>query len=178
MTTEQLAHAIRAACPIIGATQVIVVGSQAIHGAFPDPSPYLQQSMEVDMLPANDKSNIEQLNSIGENSPFHKAHGFYVDPVAPSELKLPLGWQDRLIPFYPQDANGFTGLCLHPTDLAAAKLAAFREKDRDYVRVLVTEGYVRADDLVERIGDLPLDEAGKVRRQAWVQLTARTPTDR
>jgi hypothetical protein len=36
MRRDQLEHAIRAACQITGQTEVIVVGSQTILGAYPE----------------------------------------------------------------------------------------------------------------------------------------------
>ena len=37
MTRDQLEHAIRAACDVAEDTELIVFGSQAILGTFPDP---------------------------------------------------------------------------------------------------------------------------------------------
>jgi hypothetical protein len=53
MRRDQLEHAIRAACQIIGHSAVIVVGSQAILGTFrEDELPAdATMSLEVDVLP-------------------------------------------------------------------------------------------------------------------------------
>ena len=49
MTFEQLEHAIRAACAVSEDSEVIVFGSQAILGGFPEAHHDLRQSMEADV---------------------------------------------------------------------------------------------------------------------------------
>ena len=49
MTRDQLEHAIRAACDVASDTEVIVFGSQAILGNYPDAPESLRTSIEVDM---------------------------------------------------------------------------------------------------------------------------------
>jgi len=51
MTFDQLQHAIRAACGVAEDTEVIVFGSQAILGSFPNAHHELRQSMEADVVP-------------------------------------------------------------------------------------------------------------------------------
>ena len=52
MRRDQLEHAIRAACQIIDADEVIVVGSQAIFGSLSEDQlpPEATMSLEVDIL--------------------------------------------------------------------------------------------------------------------------------
>jgi hypothetical protein len=53
MRRDQLEHAIRTACQFIGATEVIVVGSQSILGTYREeqlPSA-ATMSIEIDVLP-------------------------------------------------------------------------------------------------------------------------------
>jgi hypothetical protein len=59
MRRDQLEHAIRAACQITGQLEVIVVGSQAILGTYPEyelPS-LATRSLEIDILPITDDNN-------------------------------------------------------------------------------------------------------------------------
>jgi hypothetical protein len=53
MRRDQLEHAIRAACQIIGASEVIVVGSQSILGTYREEQlPHAAtMSVEIDVLP-------------------------------------------------------------------------------------------------------------------------------
>ena len=57
MTRDQLEHAIRAACDVAGDTEVIVFGSQAILGSYPDAPESLRASIEVDVQPKNYPAN-------------------------------------------------------------------------------------------------------------------------
>jgi len=89
MRRDQLEHAIRAACQIIGHTEVIVVGSQAILGSFDetDLPEAATMSVEVDILPnADGNDETARLADLiegvaGEFSPFEELHGFSIDGV-------------------------------------------------------------------------------------------------
>jgi hypothetical protein len=54
-------------------------------------------------------------------------------------------------------------------DLAASKLVAFREKDREFVRVLLAEQIIDSATLLERIASLPISSAQRDRIAAWVR---------
>ena len=56
MRRDQLEHAIRTACQIIGHPAVVVVGSQAILGSFTEDElpPEATMSIEIDILPLTD----------------------------------------------------------------------------------------------------------------------------
>ncbi|HEY2578653.1 MAG TPA: hypothetical protein VGI74_20310 [Streptosporangiaceae bacterium] len=58
MRRDQLEHAIRAACQIIGRPEVIVLGSQAILGTFDEDELPSQATMsaEIDILPTADSN--------------------------------------------------------------------------------------------------------------------------
>lgn len=99
MRRDQLEHAIRAACQITGQLEVIVVGSQAILGTYPEyelPSA-TTRSLEVDILPitVDDNQTIELADLIvgvaGELSKFQQAHGFSIDGVDLTTSALPDG---------------------------------------------------------------------------------------
>jgi hypothetical protein len=55
--------------------------------------------------------------------------------------------------------------------LAASKLAAFRDKDRDFVRVLLMEQIIDADIFLHRIGLLPVSDEIKGRSVNWIKKT-------
>lgn len=169
MNRLQLEHAIRASGAIADDTELYVVGSQSILGPFPDAHPDLLRSMEVDIAPKN-KPEFEALieGSIGELSPFHSTHGFYVDGVDVSMLVLAPGWRQRVVPISNANTNGFTGLCLAPADLAVSKLAAGRPKDIDFVRVLFREGMLDRADVSRLAATLPEADASRVARALGV----------
>lgn len=172
MTREELEHAIRAACDILGDTEVYVFGSQAILGQFPDAPEALRQSAEADISPKSNAVDVERLNSIGELSQFHRSFGFYVHGIRIDlAAKLPKNWEMRTIPIR-TSTDGRTGHCLEAHDIAASKLAAFREKDRDFVRVLIAEKLVTPRKLITRLRTLPSDVDNE-RLIRWVDSTVR-----
>jgi hypothetical protein len=174
LTREQLEHAIRAACDVSGDTEIWIFGSQAILGEFPNAPESLCTSIEVDVQPKNNPDKIDEIDgSLGELSQFHQTHGFYVHGVSLESAKLPKNWKSRVIQVKDQYAtNDNTGLCLEVHDLAASKLVAFREKDRDFVRVLLIEEMINVDILLERINKLSIEEDLQQRLISWIIKTS------
>lgn len=110
---------------------------------------------------------------MGELSSFHLAHGFYVHGVAIEAAVLPTGWKRRAIAVCNENTNDATGWCVQAHDLGVSKLVAWRDKDRDYVRVLLAEELVSARKLLLRISQLPKnDRAPEKHREVmrgWVK---------
>ena len=169
MRRDQLEHAIRTACQIIGMSEVIVVGSQSILGTFrEDQLPAdATMSIEVDVLPiADDNDETARLADLiegvaGEFSPFEHLHGFNIDGVDLETAILPEGWRDRLVKVQnpntaaPGGEPQFTGWCLDKEDLCVAKLYAFREKDRNFVAALLDAHLVDSDVIAARLRGVP-----------------------
>lgn len=175
MTRSQLEHAIRAACDVSGDTELWVFGSQAILGQFPDAPEELRRSAEADVAPRNHPERAGSLDGpLGELSQFHRAHGFYVHGLSIDAATLPEGWQDRTIAVPGRGGHLSTGHCLDGHDLAASKLAAFREKDLRFVRILLAERMIQAPVLLERISRLPVAAETRERLRAWVIGTTST----
>ena len=55
-----------------------------------------------------------------------------------------------------ENTRGATGWCLEVHDLAVSKLAAGREKDREYLAVLFLHGLAYPDLVRERLAQTPL----------------------
>jgi len=87
--------------------------------------------------------------------------------------QLPEGWGDRTHQVKNDNTLGNTGYCLEVHDLAASKLAAFREKDRDFVRVLLIEQIIDADIFLHRIDLLPVSDEIKERSVNWIKRTVK-----
>ena len=125
MTREQLEHAIRAAADITQQKELIVIGSQAVLGQYPDAPAELLISREVDLYAPRAPEMSDMIDgALGELSPFEITFGFHVDGVNPSTAMLPKGWEDRLIPVCNPNTNGATGWCLEVHDIAVSKYAA------------------------------------------------------
>lgn len=165
MRRDQLEHAIRTACQILGRPEVIIVGSQSILGSFRETQLPAEatMSLEIDILPiADDNAETARLADLvegvaGEFSPFEDLHGFSIDGVDLETSALPEGWRTRLVPVRnantaaPSGEPVFTGWCLDKEDLCVAKLCAFREKDRDFVGALIRARLVDRDVIAERL---------------------------
>ena len=127
------------------------------------------------MQPKNRTDNVGIIDgALGEFSQFHQTHGFYVHGLPIEEaVTLPRGWEDRAKPIYDEiSTRGKTGWCVEAHDLGASKLVAYREKDRDFVRVLLTEKMIVAEILIERIHLLEIDEQMGERLLQWIGKTA------
>lgn len=171
MTREELEHAIRAACDVAGETEVYVFGSQAILGQFPDAHVSLRMSAEADVAPKNFPDRVDLIDgNLGELSMFHDTHGFYVHGLDISAAVLPAGWEARAIKVQTRATRQNIGWCLEGHDLAASKLAAFRDKDREFVRVLIAEGMVSPKELSTRIRTLAVKDTDRL--VTWVRITA------
>jgi len=173
MTREQLEHAIRAACTISNDSELIVFGSQAILGQFPNPVESLTRSIEVDIMPKNKPEMADMIDgALGEKSLFHQTHGFYVHGVSLESAVLPAEWETRTsaVKDYMNEKN--IGWCIEAHDLAASKLIAFRDKDRDFVRRLLMEKMISIDVLIERLRSIENHQELKERAINWSQRIA------
>ena len=120
MTRAELEHLIGAAATIADDGEIVVIGSQAVLGQFPDAPAELCRSMEADLWPRNHPERWELVDgSIGELSPFHEAFGYYAQGVGPETAVLPDGWQERLVRVQSERTRGAVGLCLEVHDLVA-----------------------------------------------------------
>jgi len=174
MTREQLEHAIRATCEVTGDSEIWIFGSQAILGKFPEAPEELRTSIEVDVQPKNLPDKVDAIDgALGELSIFHQTHGFYVHGLPIKEAAvLPEDWQLRVTSVFDEVlTNGNTGWCVETHDLAASKLVAYRQKDRDFVRLLLIEKMIDSQILLDRISSLGNDVALHARLIQWVKIT-------
>lgn len=160
MNRAQLEHIIRASATIADDDEIVVIGSQAVLGAFPQAPVELLVSVEADVYPKNRPDRADLIDgSIGEGSPFHETFGYYAQGVAPETATLPDGWEARLVPVRGPGTRGATGLCLEPHDLVISKLVAGREKDLDFARIAATTGLITEPTLIERLAATPMSDA-------------------
>jgi hypothetical protein len=162
MNRIQLEHLIRAASQISGDTEIVVVGSQAIHAQDMKLPPAAFQSAEADVYPRNHPERADEIDAaIGELSPIHKTHGYYAHGVSPMTAILPAGWEQRLIRINNPNTGGVTGLCLDVHDLVLSKYAAGREQDRDFNQAIVRAGLVSRRKLTTILRSMPVDDEMK-----------------
>jgi hypothetical protein len=152
MTRQQLEHIIRAAAATSNTSEIVVIGSQSILGAFPDAPVELLNSMEADVFPRESpERSIVIDGAIGEESLFHQTFGYYGHGVDETTSILPADWQDRLVKISNANTMGATGWCLDPHDLAISKLIAGRPKDLEFVDTMLANQMLDMRTLQQRL---------------------------
>ena len=158
MKRSDLEHLIRAAGKIAGVREIVVIGSQAILGQFPDAPPALLRSMEGDLYPASKPGLADKVDgAIGEGSRFHEQYGYYAQGVGPDTATLPRGWRRRMVRVENANTGGYAGLCLEVHDLAISKYVAGHEKDLDFTHELARHGMTVKKTLLARLAATRLD---------------------
>ena len=164
MNREQFDHTVRAAGAVLGEKELLVIGSQAIHGSARGDLPWeAARSMEADFAsfsePGEQKADLID-GSIGEVSLFHNSFGYYAQGVTLDTAILPRGWQDRLVRYETPNTGGVVAWCLEIHDLWISKAIAFRSKDIDFCGALADEGLVDCDILASRLDEVEGIEPG------------------
>jgi len=155
---SDLGHIIRAAGTIADVEDLIVIGSQAVLGAFPDAPPELLVSNEADVFPRAHPDRSDLIDAtIGEGSPFQNLFGYYAHGIAETTAVLPEGWRDRLVLISGENTRFIRGWCLEVHDLAIAKYVAGREKDLDFTQALVRHRMVNRATLEQRLRAMTMD---------------------
>ena len=153
-----------------------LIGSQALRGvsaAIPRDFP---KTLEADLYPRNHPQAWGLLrDGLGKRSKYFRQHGYYLDCTDPALATLPDGWTKRLIPFRTPRTGGVTAWCLDPNDLFAAKLAAWREKDRLFLAAMLRHKFAKPAIVRERVDGLSVIPAHKIQMLAALdQLVTET----
>ncbi len=175
MNRAQLEHVLRAAAAIVDDPDLLVIGSQAILGAYAEDRLPVEAttSVEADLafFVDPDGAKADRLDgAIGELSRFHETFGYYAQGVSVSTAVLPAGWEARTVRFAPPGAAPARAQCLDPHDCVVAKLVAGRDKDRAFAAALIREDLVDPETLIARIRALSgVDLASIDRLEGWVR---------
>ena len=159
MQRSDLEHLIRASGEIAGDNEIIIIGSQAILGQFPNAPVRLLMSMEADIYPKNNPEKADKVDgAIGEGSSFHELHGYYAQGVGEKTAVLPRDWESRLVAVNNENTNGVTGYCLEAHDLAISKIIAQRPKDAEFVQELVRHDMIEKKTMLHRLEQTDVQE--------------------
>ena len=163
MKREHMEHILRAVAAITFEREFIVLGSQALLAAVPNLPYPLDQSMKLDLYPANNPSAANLIDgTIGEMSPFDQTFGYYAHGVGPETAVLPRGWRLRAIAVENENTGGARGVCLSPVDLAVSKLVGGREKDLKFVAAMVEMKLATEEEIRRAAGELDEPHRGWV----------------
>lgn len=157
MNRLALEHLLRAAAAVTGETTFYVVGSAALLPSWPvdaEIPEVIVRSREADLIPLSGLARTIDLidGALGQDSTFDGTFGYYADDVELSTVNYaPAGWRDRTVRFANAATQDAVGLCMEPHDLAIAKLCAGRDKDLEFVQVLVGASRLDINLLRERL---------------------------
>jgi hypothetical protein len=165
-------HAVRAAAAVLGVDELLVIGSQALHGSVESDLPEeALRSVEVDVAALEDPSGRKADlidGAIGEASMFHATFGYYAQGVEAVTAVLPDGWEDRLVRFETAGTRGVVAWCLEPHDLWLSKMIAGRHKDLEFGRALLERRIVEPAELMKRLEDVDVGEPVRERIAAKI----------
>lgn len=152
MKLSQLHHVLRAAADISGEKSFVIVGSQAVLLLREDLDERLTMSDELDLYPslAPEKADVID-GAIGVLSQFHDEFGYHADGVGPETAVMPADWMARASFHY---LGELTAICPELHDLCVSKCVAGRDKDAEFVSLLMRDGHVVLDTLLARIEQL------------------------
>jgi hypothetical protein len=178
VTRAQIEHLIRAAADIAHDDEIVVIGSQAVLGQFPDAPPALRVSVEADLFPLNHPERADLIDgTIGELSPFHSTYGYYAQGVSETTARLPSGWRDRLVVIQNANTRGAKGLCLEIHDLVVSKVIAGRPKDLAFLAEAAKQHMTDKETLLARLSSVEADPAVKAAAHAAIERAYVTPSD-
>lgn len=175
MRREDFEHVIRVSADI-AKDEIVVIGSQAVHGQFQEVPEALLVSREVDVYPKNAPEKAAAIDArIGDGSAFDNAYGYYAHGVGPETPVAPAGWEGRLVRIeLPRQGvlAAATAWCMEIHDLVLAKLAAGRSHDLDFSLEAIRADLVDREQL--RLGlDLMPQAHREVTRERLEGLFAR-----
>ena len=151
MTLSQLFKLFEQARQATGHSDYVVIGSLSVLGLSADaPVPDdMTMSNDIDAYTRLDPGRIFDLSQLlGEDSPFHAAHGYYLDPVSPRLPTLPDGWEHRMSV---SEADGLRLWFLDPSDAAISKYARGEPRDQRWIRAGIASGLVSLPTVRSRL---------------------------
>ncbi|MFT4100729.1 MAG: hypothetical protein QM674_06775 [Burkholderiaceae bacterium] len=173
MNRDRLFKLFEEARRITGHVEYVIIGSLSILGTDdePDLPADMTMSIDVDSFSRNDPIRIFDLNQdLGEDSPFHHANGYHLDPVSPGLPTLPDGWRDRMTPIARQ---GLTLWFIDPDDAAISKYARGDPNDLRWIRAGLRSGHVSLPRVRARLASTSfLDDAESARVRQAIDVDA------
>jgi hypothetical protein len=171
MQRSELEHIIRASGEIAADDEIIIIGSQAILGRFPDAPIRLLSSMAADVYPKNHPEKADKVDAaIGEGSSLHELHGYYAQGVGKRTAVLPADWKSRLVVVKNDNTHGVTGYCLEVHDIAVSKMIAMRPKDLDFAQELVRQDMIDKKTMLRRLKQTDLQDS--IRRVVQARISS------
>ncbi|MDB5876779.1 MAG: hypothetical protein JWQ41_193 [Variovorax sp.] len=143
MRRSEAEHVPRAAAAIAQEQSFVVIGSQAVLFLLPYAPEALLVSRELDLYPALHPEKADLIDgAIGALSSFDDTFGYHADGVGPETAVMPADWMARSSLHY---VGELTVICPELHDLAVSKCVAGRDKDAEFVEILLHEKLIDPD---------------------------------
>jgi hypothetical protein len=178
MNVGRIDHLLRAAANVTGQNNFVLVGSASVivrrklrRKSIPADMTITQ---EIDIYApfADDIESMSQMidTNIGQGSRFHDEFGYYGDGVSPTTAKMPTDWQARAIEYRGAGSPSVVAVVPEENDVALAKLAAWRDKDQDWLARGVNYGILSLKTMSSRLDRMsePNPELGSPSRETLV----------
>jgi hypothetical protein len=175
MKAEEVRDILQRVAELTGWTEIVIIGSQAIHGTIEDPQiDAVVMSPDVDLYPKHGYGHNaiweNLLSELGQDSDFHVENLRYVESVRTTLARFPDGWESRAMTKKVGEitVNGATKnvTATFPEihDLTVAKLAVpeDRPKDLEFMRDVVRLGLVDRETLETRYRQAPRTTPEKI----------------
>jgi hypothetical protein len=125
-----------------------------------------------DGIPREASEHIDGL--FGSGSPFHRAHGFFIDGTDENTAKLPEGWNGRaIVRRLDVDGRMVKAVAPAPEDLLVSKLARLDDKDKAFVQAYHGSRPLDIALIEQRIAATHLDPTVAARAVAFVRNLAK-----
>lgn len=168
-----------------GHQDYVVIGSLSVLGLEDglDIPEAMTMSIDVDCFTKSDPARIfDVVKALGENSPYHHKHGFYLDGISPQVPSLPEGWTDRLIKV---EHEGLRAWFLDPNDAALSKYARGEPRDRRWIQAGILAGLVSMPVVKARFGSTNFADTEEMQKanllveadRAWFEVIKTTRSD-
>jgi len=117
----------------------------------------ITQEIDIYAPYAADIESISQMidTNIGQGSRFHDEFGYYGDGVSPTTAKMPRDWETRAVEYRGAGCPDVAVTVPEENDVALAKLAAWRDKDQDWLTRGVNYGVLSLKTMISRLERMP-----------------------
>ena len=161
MTLKKFNHILRAVNAITNEKTFVVIGSAAIIARARRIPPAMLQTNEVDLYAPNaeDPEKISDLiqGTLGFESPFHQTFDYAADGVSSNTAVMPRDWNDRAMKYQSAECPNVVAIIPDPNDIAIAKMAAWREKDRDWLILGANSGIISTTKMASLLENISTD---------------------
>ena len=163
MNVGRIDHLLRAAANVTGQNNFVLVGSASVivrrklrRKSVPADMT-ITQEIDIYAPYADDIESISQMidTNIGQGSRFHDEFGYYGDGVSPTTAKMPSDWETRAVEYRGAGCPGVAVTVPEENDVALAKLAAWRDKDQDWLARRVNYGVLSLKTMISRLDRMP-----------------------